>query len=57
MATAILAVNVCTHNPCKCKHSKFKISYNGLPVVPHEAAPEVSRGKVYVDKCAYKNSL
>ena len=20
---AILAVNVCTHNPCKCKHSKF----------------------------------
>ena len=21
--SAILAVNVCTHNPCKCKHSKF----------------------------------
>ena len=24
--SAILGVNVCTHNPCKCKHSKFSIT-------------------------------
>ena len=37
--SAILAVNVCTHNPCKCKHSKFQKIQKKYPL-PKKTSPK-----------------